>query len=149
MCKQLPARVANAIEVISEYLELDHESKWQIDVSVSAYRRIVVPKRIATDYARMAQVAMALRGNREMAIAAVERAFVVAAGANGRINQDSHVAEILHVRTVNSLEKAGVQTIGELCGWTPQELAELPNVSFTTIEKIKKALQKNGFRLGG
>lgn len=54
---------------------------------------------------------------------------------------------VLSVQTANALFRNGIETIGELCQKTPEELLNLRWIGFTKVVEIKEFLSKNGLRL--
>lgn len=54
----------------------------------------------------------------------------------------------LSVRALNCLEGENIQTIGDLCRRTPDDLMKLRNFGRTTLKEIEKKLEERGLKLG-
>jgi DNA-directed RNA polymerase alpha subunit len=85
-------------------------------------------------------------GNREEAIAAVERAFRDAQPEV--VTLDSHLVDLgIPLRLVHMLERGGNMTIRDLCDLCATEVSHLPNVGPRNLDVIKLALSRHGWRL--
>lgn len=105
-----------------------------------------VPREIAIHHARMVMEAM-IRGEPTKAHAAVDRAFEVAKQELEKVTSKTHVAEILSVRVANSLEAAGIFTVGDLSRQTREQLAHIYQLKWKSIDVIERQLGRHGFRL--
>lgn len=103
-------------------------------------------------------------GNREEAHAAIERCGLSVLAAFHQGNQEAlaavdvafgrrtnspavefstPVAELgLDVRTVNTLEDAGIKTVGALCGTTPADLETIPQAGPAFIKRLREVMAK-------
>jgi len=102
-------------------------------------------RHIAQQHAKMLEVAI-YRGNKAKAMAVVERAFQVLGDA---VTYDpaTRLDAILPPRISGILECSRITTIGQLCGLSRKELARLPQVRFSTVDKIEYDLAEIGLSL--
>ena len=108
-----------------------------------------VPCDIAVQHCRMALLSL-MRGEREKAHQAIDRAFDTADERSEiTITWQSHINEILAERAACILyDQCGIETVGELVKYTPQQLAAVPNLDWKTVGMIQDSLREHGFVLG-
>lgn len=87
------------------------------------------------------------RGNRDEAVAAIDRVFRDAGDKSG-VTLDSSVFELdLPLRTANRLEASGIYRVRDLVECNAATLGEIPNFGPKVILEIERALDKVGLKL--
>lgn len=108
---------------------------------------VKVPPEIAEQHARMAELAM-LAGERDRALAAINRAFETAKEVSGEfLTETSPLAGMLSVRIVTILDGNGIRTVGDLIKYSPEELARVQQIRWKSVAIIQRQLEKHGFAL--
>ena len=73
--------------------------------------------------------------------AAIDRCFAI-----DRVDDDDHIACLpLSPRIVSQLDRAGIQTVGELRATSDTDLLLVPNISVTSVRQIRQALDAAKF----
>lgn len=100
---------------------------------------------IVEQHLRMVGVSM-VRGNREMAHAAVDRAFATMEESQA-VPRWQVIESILNLRIAGILRAGGIDTIGDLCEHTRDTLAEIHQIRYRSISIIERQLARHGHRL--
>lgn len=80
----------------------------------------------------------------------IEGATVVQGAQTGKKDRyDNEPIDILElsVRAEHCLERAGIETIGQLCAMTEAELGRLRNMGAKSVKEVKAKLEKLGCKL--
>ncbi|WDQ16389.1 hypothetical protein [Rhodopirellula sp. P2] len=102
---------------------------------------------IAEMHARMAECAI-ISGEPAKAHAAIERCFVsLAEAANERLTYADAVVSLDGGRTATLLHRAGIHTIGDLCGLTFDEVREIQLIGKGIAKRLQDALAGHGLHL--
>jgi len=106
-----------------------------------------LPVEVAERAGRLVAVALAVYGNRERAIAAIDRAFIIAAETDFS-GPGAPLSSILSIRMAGILENVGVESIRDLCGLTVEELLAVPSLGAKSVNHIVSVLKSLGYELG-
>lgn len=110
------------------------------------YTRQGIPIEIAQQHANMAEVAMAVHGNRDMAHRAIDRAFELYEEMELEVvTLDSHISSITSVRVATILQQNRIETVGDLASFSIDEVASFRNLGLVQAENLELALASHGF----
>jgi hypothetical protein len=131
-----------AIDLVFESLGLDRTKTNPNEIGDS-----YMPIEIAEQHGRMATIAMACYGCKEMAHRAIDRAFEVYAEKRKPVAGKTYMAELVSIRIANNLVKNGVRTVEDCCLFSRYTLATLGGFDLKTAIEIETILQRHGFDL--
>lgn len=100
---------------------------------------------LAERHSRMVEVAI-VRGNQDMAHAAVARAFAEVLALQP-VTAQTMIADLLNPRIATTLEAYRVVTVGDLCGLSRAKLARYAGLRYRSIDLIEQALDHHGLHL--
>lgn len=101
---------------------------------------------VAEQHSRMVYINIENR-KYDRAIAAVDRAFSELARMSDPLRSSDPLSMILSIRIATILEGSGINTVGDLCGYSRDSLAKIHQIRYKSVDLIERALQKHGFRL--
>ena len=104
-----------------------------------------IPDDIAEEYASRVKLAM-LRGNKELAVSVVHRAFAESDGARG-VTIDDSVFALFSEKTSGRLEGAGLMTIRDVLGQTREQLLGIDQIGETTVRVMLAQIKELLVRL--
>ena len=105
------------------------------------------PPEIAARHGRMVECAI-LSGEKDKAIAAVERAFAMLAElADDRVTYDDCIDLIVAPRMVELLHAGGIETVGDLCEHSRDSLVMIHQIRYRSVDLIERSLAKHGLAL--